>query len=160
MRVTFLWRVLVEEYSLADLVEITGAKPRSLQVWAERGVIIPIKNTAGAGTGVHRLFSRTEAIIACIIHPFSMRQMAVGELLNLSAAIRHHYSKRPSAYEVTGSGGDTWIAVEAWYENTKEANAKHLLSVFTGKEPPFRHAKEPGAIRMTIRLETYLSKLK
>jgi hypothetical protein len=150
---------MAEEYSLADLVEITGAKPRSLQIWAERGVIQPIKSTSGAGTGHHRLFSRTEAIIACIIHPFSMRQMAIGELLDLSVAIRQHYDKRPNAYEHAHGDGNTWLAVEIWYEDEKETKMGRLLTVYQTSPAPFKHSRKPGAICMTIRLETHLAKL-
>jgi hypothetical protein len=151
---------MAEEYSLADLVEITGAKPRSLQIWAERGVIQPIKSTSGAGTGHHRLFSRAEAIIACIIHPFAMRQMAIGELLDLSGAIRQHYAKRPDIYEKARGGGDasTLLSVEIWYEDAKETKMGRLLSVYQGSTT-FKNSRKPGAIVMIIRLETHLAKL-
>jgi hypothetical protein len=147
----------VEEYSLADLVEMTGAKPRSLQIWAERGVIQPIKSTSGAGTGVHRLFSRKEAIIACIIHPFAMRQMSIGELLNLSQHIRESYDVVPDPYEAAARGRvNTLFSVDTWYEKGKVRQ-----SVIAGGRPSdfFTHSREPGAIRMTIRLETHLAKL-
>jgi hypothetical protein len=148
----------VEEYSLADLVEITGAKPRSLQIWAERGVIHPIKSTSGAGTGVHRLFSRKEAIIACIIHPFALRQIAIGELLAISDRLRGLLNN-PAAAEIIEKAvvgrGDTMLIVESWHEGRKD---RHSISIGTGFLVP--ENREPGAFVMAIRLQTYLSKLK
>lgn len=76
------------DYSLADLTKVTGAKRRTVQLWAESGVIQAMPETERAGTGVHRRFSRHEAIIACLVHPFAKRQMAVGELLRVSSGLR------------------------------------------------------------------------
>ena len=77
------------DYTLADLARVTGAKRRSLQLWADAGVIKAKKGTNRAGTGTHRLFSRDEAIVACITHAFALHQMSIGELLTISHAFRY-----------------------------------------------------------------------
>jgi hypothetical protein len=150
----------VDEYSLADLVEVTGAKRRSLQIWADRGVIHPIKSTANAGTGVHRLFSRKEAIIACIIHPFALRQIAIGELLSISKLMRMYLSDTSEPIEKAIRGaGTTMLSVESYYEGGKNL---HWVDISGGGGPwiRFGEALKPGAFCMAIRLETYLAKLK
>jgi hypothetical protein len=78
----------MEFFTLADLVKVTGAKRRSLQLWADAGVIKAVKGTHRAGTGTHRLFDPHEAIVACIVHAFALHQIAIGELLTISAGIR------------------------------------------------------------------------
>jgi hypothetical protein len=81
-------RFAVDSYTLADLVRVTGAKRRSLQLWADAGVIRAKKGTNRAGTGTHRLFSRDEAIVACIVHAFAQLQMSIGQLLNVASVCR------------------------------------------------------------------------
>jgi DNA-binding transcriptional MerR regulator len=76
------------DYTLADIVRITGAKQRSIQLWADAGVIRADTSTERRGTGTHRRFSRNEAIIASIINVFSKRQVAIGELQRLASALR------------------------------------------------------------------------
>ena len=76
------------DYTLADIVRISGAKRRSIQLWAEAGVIHAHSSTERRGTGTHRRFSKDEAIIASIINVFSKRQVAIGELQRLASALR------------------------------------------------------------------------
>jgi hypothetical protein len=74
------------EYTLADLTKLTGNKRRTVQLWAEAGVIIADPGTHRAGTGVHRRFSREEAVIGLAINPLA--KLHIGDLLTLSRAIR------------------------------------------------------------------------
>jgi hypothetical protein len=67
---------------------MTGAKARSVQLWADGGVIRAEKSTNRAGSGTHRRFSRDEAIVACIIAPFAQQKIAIGGLLTLSGNVR------------------------------------------------------------------------
>ena len=78
----------IEAYTLADLVKFTGAKRRTVQLWAEAGAIRADRETERAGTGTHRRFSRTEAIIACILHGFALKKLSIGMLINIGAALR------------------------------------------------------------------------
>src|SRR5262249_40222909 len=77
-----------DSYSLSDLARVSGAKKRSLQLWADSKVIIAHGGTDRAGTGTHRQFSRGEAIVACIVQAFAQHQIAIGELLRIAAVVR------------------------------------------------------------------------
>jgi hypothetical protein len=161
----------VDEYSLADLVEITGAKRRSLQIWADRGVIQPIKSTINAGTGVHRLFSRTEAIIACIIHPFALRQIAVGELHQIAAIVRSALVHRDAEWDrkslaevleemIAGDlKGDLMLVVYSRH-NERGGPPSHFLRIGGDEEFDLNRMSKPGALCMAIQLRNYLAKLK
>lgn len=104
----------MDDYSLADLVKITGAKRRSVQLWAEAGVIRAYAATERRGTGTHRQFGRDEVIIACVVHAFACRQMTVGELLEISSATREFLNrgKDRDVMEIllAGKGGE-WAFV-------------------------------------------------
>jgi DNA-binding transcriptional MerR regulator len=76
------------DYTLADLARASRAKRRSLQLWADAGIIRAYSVTERKGTGTHRLFSRDEVIIASILNVFSRRQVAIGELQRLATAVR------------------------------------------------------------------------
>lgn len=76
------------DYSLSDLVRISQAKPRSVQLWAHAEAILANPATEKRGTGTHRRFSRNEAIIACCLSGFARRQVGVGELKRIGEAIR------------------------------------------------------------------------
>lgn len=117
------------QYSLADLAKITGAKPRSIQLWADAGVIQPIKGTERGGSGKHRQFSRHEAMIACIIAPFAARKMAIGGLLALSRKMRayvrgsSHTAKLmgdPVPFELVASGKQKAFLVLRWWPGDEE----------------------------------------
>ncbi|TIM10974.1 MAG: hypothetical protein E5Y67_25370 [Mesorhizobium sp.] len=75
--------------TLAEVTKLTGAKRRTVQLWAEAGVLIAEHATDRAGTGVHRRFSKDEAIVACLVHAFARRlQTPIGVLLRISKLLR------------------------------------------------------------------------
>jgi hypothetical protein len=79
----------MDEFSLADLTALTKSKRRSVQLWAEAGVIQADQSTERAGTGTHRRFSRDEAMIACLISGLTRHfQMPIGVLIQVSEGIR------------------------------------------------------------------------
>jgi hypothetical protein len=123
----FLGFSSVDSYTLADLERVTGAKRRSLQLWADAGVIEADRSTRRAGTGTHRRFSRNEAIIACIIHGFALHQMAIGELFYVSMCLRvwlepgqERVPKRLAGIvnAATRGEGNTLLAVESWLDDS------------------------------------------
>jgi hypothetical protein len=75
-------------YTLVDVVRMSRAKRRSVQLWADAGIIRAESLTERRGTGTHRRFGRNEVIIASIINVFSRRQVAIGELQRLAKSIR------------------------------------------------------------------------
>lgn len=80
--------LVADAYFLADLMRLTGAKRRTIQYWADHGVIKAEKGTEGAGTGTSRRFSRNEAFIACLVAVFAEKHMAVDVLVDVAAAVR------------------------------------------------------------------------
>ena len=159
-RITVLFRSghrVQNEFTLSDLVQATGAKRRSIQIWADRGVIEPVSSTQNAGTGVHRLFSRREAIVACIIHPFAERQISIGELKSIAALLRASIRMHPDPYERAIAGeGNTIFA----YEGHKKG-AKLITQHTVMDQDAFAHRTTSWPdVMMAIRLETYLAKLK
>ena len=57
--------------SLSEVTRLTGAKSRSIQLWADAGILQPHEETRGAGTGTHRLFPKEEVIIAALLIPLA-----------------------------------------------------------------------------------------
>ena len=96
------------DYSLADVVRMSGGKRRSVQLWAEAGAIRALSRTDRRGTGTHRRFSRDEVIIACCINSLARRQVGIGELARIGKALR----KLLGGYRT----GDTILAVTKRYE--------------------------------------------
>lgn len=80
------------EFTLADLTKLTGVKRRTVQLWAEAGVIEAMPETERAGTGVHRRFSRQEAMIACVIAPLSLFQISIGALKGIAEYTRKAFN--------------------------------------------------------------------
>jgi hypothetical protein len=110
----------VDSYTLADLERVTGAKRRSLQLWADAGVIEAEPSTDRAGTGTHRRFSREQAIVACIVRGFAERQMAIGELLAIAERLRENFRVddrvKPVIESVIKGEGDWMLILETWME--------------------------------------------
>jgi hypothetical protein len=76
------------EYTLSELSKATGAKPRSIQLWADAGIIKAAAATERAGSGTHRRFNRQEAVIACILAPFAEQKVAIGGLSQIARGLR------------------------------------------------------------------------
>ncbi len=55
------------EYTVAELAKALQVKPRTIQLWADFGILEPIGGTQGAGTGVHRRFDTAEARVAAVL---------------------------------------------------------------------------------------------
>jgi DNA-binding transcriptional MerR regulator len=120
---------VANSYTLADLVRVTGAKRRSLQLWADAGVIEPERGTNRAGTGTHRRFSREQAIVACIIRGFAERQMAIGELLTIAKRIRAFFRSddrvKPLVESVIKGEADLMLILETWMEGRNPSSVIH-----------------------------------
>ena len=130
----------MDSYTLADLVRVTGAKRRSLQLWADAGVILADRSTDRAGTGTHRRFPRDEAIIACVVHAFALHQIAIGELLRIAVMVRfwiqnnarHAEDKPRDILENSIKGeGSALLLYESWRDdNLKKRPTKGPRSSF------------------------------
>jgi hypothetical protein len=149
-----------QEYTLADLTRITGAKRRSVQLWAEAGVIRAKRDTERRGTGTHRRFSRDEAIIACIVHAFARQQMAIGVLLTISRVVRSWLGQGRGQVENAIADKRNWFMV---YQTSDKAPS----IVIRDQQPSERYVSFPsdeilekGGFAAVILLNTYLARLR
>jgi hypothetical protein len=153
----------VDSYTLADLARVTGAKRRSLQLWADAGVIRAKKGTNRAGTGTHRLFSRDEAIIACIIQAFALHQMSIGELQGIGMVLRDVFPELYAEFNallesaIKGEGDGTLVFESWWIEKDSERHT--VVNIFPTTEVELQHVHKPQGFAYAILLRNYLSKL-
>jgi hypothetical protein len=108
-------------YTVADLIEATGAPRRTVQFWADKRVIEATRATQEGGHGVHRAFVRTEAIIACLIRAISMgwhgdQTRSVGELREVAKQLRVLLRHRVTAedFESAIKGQGSFYLVLFW----------------------------------------------
>jgi hypothetical protein len=80
------------QFTLADVTRITGAKRRSVQLWAEAGALRAVASSERAGSGVHRLFGREEVVIACILQGFALQGVSIGNLIQVADGLRVYFS--------------------------------------------------------------------
>jgi hypothetical protein len=114
------------DYTLADLARVTGAKRRSLQLWADSKIIIAHGGTDRAGTGTHRRFSRGEAIVACVIHAFALHQIAIGELFRIALVVRF-FVQIAGGEEVKGIGDEGVFLVKGKKKKRLDPIVKEML---------------------------------
>jgi hypothetical protein len=59
------------DYTASQVAKLVDAKLRTIQLWADFGILEPVGATQGAGTGVHRRFTITEVRVAALLMPFA-----------------------------------------------------------------------------------------
>jgi hypothetical protein len=151
-----------ETYVLRDLVEITGAGRRTVQFWADHGVLVADKDTDHAGTGTHRRFSRDEAIIACIVQAFALRTIGIGELIGLAEAIRHSLTNSGIRKTINQAISDENSTAALVYEKWIDDVERHYLWLWGGGRAgpaSFKSLFKPDGFAAIIRLRTYLSRM-
>ncbi len=125
-------------YSLADLVRITGAKRRSLQLWADRGALQADAGTDAAGSGVHRSFSKEEAVIACVLDGFARQEVSIGNLCRVARGVRTYLRVphlRETFNEALCGKGMTFLIynleghINLWSETRSKAAIDEQLSL-------------------------------
>jgi hypothetical protein len=125
------------------------------------------------------LFSRPEAIIACIVNAFAKHQIAVGELINISEKVRSALiasegndrvliQKRGAIIEAAISGDPSWLLVyESWKEDISEIDEPvdlqttySVTAVKAGKAMRVpQHLQHPDGFAVVICLARYLGGL-
>lgn len=76
-------------YSLSEIARRTGGKPRSIQLWADGGVIQGAPETDRAGSGTHRMFDEQELQIAALLVPLARMGVPIGVLRAFSQVFRN-----------------------------------------------------------------------
>lgn len=79
------------ERTLAEVVKLTGAKRRSVQLWADAGIILAVEGTDRAGTGVHRRFGSDEVKLIALIVPLARWGMSIGLLRAFARSFREAF---------------------------------------------------------------------
>jgi hypothetical protein len=140
---TRIWLDGTHLYTLANLVEITGAKRRALQVWAESGALKAEPGTDYAGSGVHRMFSKEEALIACVLHGFARQEVAIGNLRRVAEGMREGYLRVAHLREafndsLIGEGKNFLIYnlagdINVWSETKSHVSLQEMLSSMIGE---------------------------
>ena len=67
---------------------MAGVKRRTVQLWSEGGVLIAEPETERQGSGVHRTFSRDEAIVCLILSRFAQWNLPIGRLARIAGVLR------------------------------------------------------------------------
>jgi DNA-binding transcriptional MerR regulator len=107
------------EYLLSDVARITGAKRRSVQLWAEAGAIQAYPSTERAGAGIHRVFDETELYIACVLTAFAAHGLPIGKLLKIAGKLRNSGVLAPlnKIFDAAFSGTGRTFAMFDLHEN-------------------------------------------
>ncbi len=79
--------------TLSEVVKLTGAKRRSVQLWADAGAIRLVEGTDRAGTGVHKRFSVGEVRIIALLMPLAKWGVPIGWLRYFASEFRKALAK-------------------------------------------------------------------
>ena len=79
------------ERTLAEVVKLTGAKRRSVQLWADAGIILAVEGTDRAGTGVHRRFDSDEVKLIALLVPLARWGVPIGWLRHFAKSFREAF---------------------------------------------------------------------
>jgi DNA-binding transcriptional MerR regulator len=103
----------------ANIIKAAPLKRRTVQFWSDRGVIRADRETGGSGD--YRSFSRTELIIACIIHPLSIgwqgdQTRRISELKDLAKYLRPLIKRPPTCddFENAIAGNADFYLIVTW----------------------------------------------
>ena len=148
------------DYSLAEIVRMSGGKRRSVQLWAEAGAIKAFSRTDRRGTGTHRRFSRDEVIIACCLNGLARRQVGIGELVRIGKGLRKFLNSGHSREEledaVAGRGDWENYLFIVWDEDREPQVLLPDEPEFTQLISPGRRHQEHGLI-VILPLRKYLA---
>jgi len=79
------------DWTLSKVVEVTGAKRRSVQLWADAGIIHAVEGTDRAGTGVHRRFDSNEVKLIALLVPLAKWGVPIGWLRHFAKSFREAF---------------------------------------------------------------------
>jgi hypothetical protein len=146
-------------YTLFDIVRISGAKRRSIQLWAEAGVIRAFTATERKGTGTHRRFGRDEVIIASIINVFSIRQVAIGELQRLASGLRRFlkWGRNRDLIEGAISGYEPSYLIISW--RTDKTPDVYFCELDTIEDTLYHQPEQRFELSIILSLKWCLSRL-
>lgn len=149
--------------TLADIARIAQAKPRSVQLWADAGVILPVEGTDREGSGRHRLFEPREVLIASVIARFAAEQMAIGMLKSFAFFFRSIMSNGAEMKLLKQAiNGDVELYI-AFGSIVSGSGLDIDVRIFDGREEFFTHvlnSSNSGQLVSTLCLTTILSPMR
>jgi hypothetical protein len=75
-------------YTVGDIVAKTGAKERSVLMWADALALWPNGGTNRAGRGVHRQFEWREVEVAAVLAAVAPFRLPIGVMVAVGSAVR------------------------------------------------------------------------
>ena len=123
--------------TLSEISKATAAKPRTVQLWADAGVIVAEPGTDREGSGKHREFSKGEAVIACIVAPFAADKMAIGGLRGIAWVVRDGgVNTKPFDNAINGIGNNFLVISMAHFGRVKVTSYSgpltHMVRIIEG----------------------------
>jgi hypothetical protein len=123
--------------TLSEISKATAAKPRTVQLWADAGVIVAEPGTDREGSGKHREFSKGEAVIACIVAPFAADKMAIGGLRDIARVVRSGGANtKPFDNAINGIGNNFLVISMAHFDPVKVTSYSgpltHMFRIIEG----------------------------
>lgn len=80
---------MVDTYSIGDIAAAHNEKTRTIQFWADTGVLQPIQNSNRKGKGTQRRFDETELRLAGLAKRLAAMNSPVGELVSICTFARN-----------------------------------------------------------------------
>jgi hypothetical protein len=136
--------------TLADIVKATGSKPRTVQLWADAGVIVPEPGSDREGSGRHRQFSKREVAIACIVAPFAVEKVAIGGLkaiaLELRRSVEFLAGEQCALNQALLGKGRNFVQITS-FSDVETGATKHMVRLLNSKRAsmPLMQFLEEGA---------------
>jgi hypothetical protein len=78
-------------HTLSEIVKFTGAKRRSVQLWADAGIVMAVEGTDRAGTGIHRRFEISEVRLIALLVPLAAMGVPIGWLRYFARSFREAF---------------------------------------------------------------------
>jgi hypothetical protein len=75
-------------HNLSDITRITGGNRRTLQFWAEQGVLRSTRQHEGSG--IPREFDDHEIVVACIVNGLSSQGVPISKLVGAANSVREY----------------------------------------------------------------------
>lgn len=92
--------------TLSEVVALTGAKRRSVQLWADGKIIQAVEETDRAGTGVHRRFSENEVKIVALLVPLAELGLTIGWLGEFASRFRKAMGRKTKGQPESATTGE------------------------------------------------------
>ena len=146
-------------YILKEVAGLTGAKPRSLQLWADAGVLQPLPKTNRAGSGTHRHFPKREVEIAAVLVPLARLGATIGKLKRFATRYRKlrtkqlkgvKQAKRDLRVLQRAQAGDG-INYLIYYDSPDEGSEMHFMHADPGVPISFKPSpNSAGAVLINL----------